>query len=494
MVHLVIQSVSILLQSIAVYISFSMIRMTGKRNVWVFMGIGLLLMDLRRILILVNVIKGVDVSHFADEMIALCISAAIVVGTYLIRPLFASMVETNERIRDSESRMEFQRNYFETIVNQSVDALFMLDWMSYRVTFCNERAVRLFGAGNSQGIIGKTWSEFLRSPFQSAQLRELFLSLDQQDHFDASIPFCTLQGGEFWGDVLVKRILVGGENFIQVRITEVTERKKAEEALRLKSVELEQLNATLSERVREEVERNRQQEEVLLIQSRQAALGEMIANIAHQWKTPLNALGLLIQSLPDTMRFSSVTQEYVRDFNDRGMALIQHMSQTMDDFRDFFKPNREKVRFSIRECVQKTFVIVFNGLLNENIAFQVELQDDLDALGYPNEYSQALLNLINNSREALLERRVADPKIEVRLFRDGDRSCLSVSDNAGGIDPAHFEKLYRPYFTTKRHGTGLGLSMTRTIVEKNFGGTIAARNTERGAEFSIRLPIAVREG
>ncbi|MBJ6798785.1 PAS domain-containing sensor histidine kinase [Geomonas propionica] len=255
-------------------------------------------------------------------------------------------------------------------------------------------------------------------------------------------------------------------------------RKEAEQALQSETVE--RLRA---------VEELRNNEQMLIHQSRHAALGEMIGNIAHQWRQPLNSLGLLVQQAPLYYALGEVDQEYMEQSAKKAMELIQHMSRTIDDFRNFFKPNKTKVLFHVKDEVVRTISLLAGSLEGQRIAVEVETDADPVVEGYPNEFSQALLNILINARDALMERHVAAPKVIIKVTSENSRAVTTIVDNAGGIPEEVIGKIFDPYFTTKgpQAGTGVGLFMSKTIIEKNMGGSVTVRNTGAGAEFRIEV-------
>ncbi|NVN93398.1 MAG: PAS domain S-box protein [Desulfuromonadales bacterium] len=260
--------------------------------------------------------------------------------------------------------------------------------------------------------------------------------------------------------------------------SEIEERKKAEHSLQVES----------AERIRA-VEALREKEKVLLHQSRLAAMGEMINNIAHQWRQPLNALAVLVQQMQLFFDMNMFSKEFLYESVDRSMGLINHMSRTIDDFRSFFKPDKEKVEFTIRDVVEKTLALVEDGFSNHRIGLDCRFNANPVLFGFPNEYSQALLNILMNARDALVEKRVKDAKIRVTIAREHDKAVLTIADNAGGIPHEILDRIFDPYFTTKGpdKGTGVGLFMSKTIIEKNMNGSLTARNTAEGAEFRIEI-------
>jgi C4-dicarboxylate-specific signal transduction histidine kinase len=221
---------------------------------------------------------------------------------------------------------------------------------------------------------------------------------------------------------------------------------------------------------------------LLLQQSRMAAMGEMISYIAHQWRQPLHLVNLLVQNLE-----SDLEQDQRMRIVDQIMNLIEHMSSTVDDFRGFFRTDKETEPFDLKEAIRKIVDFVAADMSMHNIEILFDAEDGLIAMGYGNEYSHVLLNILNNAKEALLERGIQAPRIHIRLFRDWDRKVVTVRDNAGGIPETIREQLFDPYFTTKKNGTGIGLFISKIIIERRLNGSLTVRNVEDGAEFRIEI-------
>jgi len=237
------------------------------------------------------------------------------------------------------------------------------------------------------------------------------------------------------------------------------------------------------------VEALREKEKMLLQQNRLAAMGEMINNIAHQWRQPLNVLGLLIQQMQMFYEMGSFSKEYLDDNLAKSMGLINHMSQTIDDFRNFFQPDKEKVQFTIQEVVAKTVALVDDGFKSQQIGIDLQAGANPVVIGFPNEYCQVLLNILMNARDALSEKRPDEAKVTISISKEGERAVVTVADNAGGISEENLGRIFEPYFTTKGpdKGTGVGLFMSKVIIENNMGGRLTARNTGQGAEFRIEV-------
>jgi signal transduction histidine kinase len=264
--------------------------------------------------------------------------------------------------------------------------------------------------------------------------------------------------------------------------------KERDDAERRLSVSIEDLREETAQRLKT-LEELREKEQLLVKQSREAALGEMIGNIAHQWRQPLNSLGLLVQRPPLFYELGDLDKEFLEENARKSMQIIQHMSRTIDDFRNFFKPDKEKVRFSVRDEVTKTLSLAEGSLQGQHISIEVVAEGDPVVEGYPNEFSQVLLNILINARDAIAERAIAAPRVVITVSGEGGRAVVTIADNAGGIPEEIIDKVFDPYFTTKgpQQGTGVGLFMSKNIIEKNMGGLLTVRNLEAGAEFRIEV-------
>jgi len=265
--------------------------------------------------------------------------------------------------------------------------------------------------------------------------------------------------------------------------------EELENLVAIRTKELEKLNKELDSRIRKAIKENSQKEQMLIQQSRLAAMGEMIGNIAHQWRQPLNALGLVVQNIYYTYEAGELDKEYLERSMAKSKKLTSLMSKTIDDFRNFFRPDKLQEHFSISERVMSVSELISASYKNHNITIETTLDDNLYSLGYPNEFSQVLLNLFTNSKDVLIENGITDPTVWIRSFREGDRVILELEDNGGGIDESILDKVFEPYFTTKDKnvGTGIGLYMSKMIIENNMGGIISAYNGKSGAIFRIEL-------
>lgn len=245
-------------------------------------------------------------------------------------------------------------------------------------------------------------------------------------------------------------------------------------------------NITQQHQMEKELESKRL---LLIQQGRHASMGEMVGNIAHQWRQPLNALGLLIQKIGFFYNRGTLDENKINTSIDRGMKLINGMSQTIDDFREFFNPNKKKELFCLREAIDNAHSILEATFSSYTIEFQVKMDDEIKIEGYKNEFSQVLVNLLNNAKDVLIEKKVSPAYINVSVIKADNNFILKVCDNGGGVQESQVEKIFDPYFTTKEEGkgTGIGLYMSKMIIEDQMHGKISVSNTSEGACFSIQF-------
>ena len=246
-----------------------------------------------------------------------------------------------------------------------------------------------------------------------------------------------------------------------------------------KTKELQKLNRDLEQRIKYEVEQSRKKDEIMFRQSRLAAMGEMVGNIAHQWRQPLNAIVLVIQSFQMKKMVGKLDDEFIDAQVEEGIKLANSMSKTIDDFRNFFKPNKVEEFFSVKKSVEEAIDLVFHYYKKINININLVCKEDFETVGYPNEFSQVLMNLFSNAKDVLKELDGEHKKyIEVIIKTKNDDGIVMVIDNGGGISQEVLDRMFEPYFTTKHQssGTGIGLYMSKEIIEKQMNGSIWAQN------------------
>ena len=254
----------------------------------------------------------------------------------------------------------------------------------------------------------------------------------------------------------------------------------------------ETIKQQLQKEVQEESQLRRENEYLMMQQSRMASMGEMVGHIAHQWRQPLAQLGGIFMNLESAYSFGELNQDYLAEKVDQGNEMITYMSQTIDDFRLFFSPERTKESFDLVSYVKRSIAIVLPSLDYHHI--QVILEGDekkFFATGYPNEFAQAILNLLNNARDALSKKKDFNKEIHIIFTYEKRNIHILFCDNGGGISNDLLPIIFEPYVTRKKEsgGTGAGLYITRLIIEQKMGGSIEVYNHNGGACFKVLLPI-----
>ena len=252
-----------------------------------------------------------------------------------------------------------------------------------------------------------------------------------------------------------------------------------EESVSEKTKELVTLNNSLEIRIAREVENNRKKDNIMFQQARLASLGEMLQNIAHQWRQPLGSLMMIIQSFESKFHAGKLSEVFITSRVADAHLLSQNMSDTLEDFRTFFNPNRAKKIFGIKEVIQKAIDLSKYQLEKEEIALELMIKNDLEVFGFKNELIHVLLNLIGNSKDVLSSNTQIKKKIIHIIARQSKETIfINVIDNGGGIKSDIISKVFDPYFTTKHKsiGTGIGLYMSKQMVEKHMNGKIGAKN------------------
>jgi len=239
-----------------------------------------------------------------------------------------------------------------------------------------------------------------------------------------------------------------------------------------------------------------EKEEIMIAQSRHAAMGEMISMIAHQWRQPISVIAMDANNILADVELDMLQKETLAQTSKDIIAQTQELSKTIDDFREFFKPNKDVEDIVLKDVVHDALAVVGKSLENNNITVEIDVCKPITISTYSRELMQVLINIIKNAKEVLVEKEQQEKKIMFHCKHTKSSITMSICDNGGGINPEIMDKIFTPYFTTKgeKNGTGLGLYMSRTIIEKHLKGVILASNSEEGACFTIELPLNIKEG
>ncbi len=275
-----------------------------------------------------------------------------------------------------------------------------------------------------------------------------------------------------------------------------------EDAVNEKTKELQKLNEHLETRIKNEVANSRKKDLIMFQQSKLASLGEMLQNIAHQWRQPLGSLMMIIQAFETKNSLGKLSSEFIDAKVNDAMKLGANMSNTLDDFQNFFDPNKHKSVFYVKACIEHSLELSKYLLVKEKIKFELIIKDDLEIYGYYNELSHVILNIISNSKDVLKDIK-SNKMIKIVIKKHHDNVRIHFYDNGGGIDEKILPQIFDPYYTTKYKsaGTGIGLYMSKQIIEKHMQGSIKCKNIfykinqeefENCALFIIDIPIETK--
>ena len=263
--------------------------------------------------------------------------------------------------------------------------------------------------------------------------------------------------------------------------------------------EQKELEASLRKRIESEIRKQWQQEQLLIQQSKMATMGEMVGAIAHQWRQPLNVIALMVQDLREAKRVGELNPEYLDESVEGVMFQLDHMSSTIDEFRDFFKPDRQKEFFPLAPIVDASVHLMRMQLDKRQIAVEWEERvEHAIAYGFPNDIKQVIINILANAKDAIVKRQDEMPKghigrIGLTLSERSGVYRLSIANDGGPIPADVLPRLFEPYVTTKgQQGTGIGLYLARMIIEERMGGRIYVENKGEGCCFTIDLPVSSR--
>ena len=263
--------------------------------------------------------------------------------------------------------------------------------------------------------------------------------------------------------------------------------KKYKKQVQNRENELQSLNETLCIKVEQGIEEGKQKDRKILEQAKLARIGSMISMIAHQWRQPLSQLSGILMELETVTRFKKVDEQYILGGIEKSDKMIDFMSNTIDDFRNFYKPDKKKEEFLLSASCEKAINIIDATLENFGIDLNVNIKVDKTIYGYPTEFSQVILNILSNAKDILVEKKIKNPRIDIDIDSKGILSIITIKDNAGGIEEKNQELIFDPYFSTKdsSKGTGLGLYISKLIIERNMGGELSVFNDDEGAVFKI---------
>jgi PAS domain S-box-containing protein len=373
----------------------------------------------------------------------------------------------SEDLRWNISKRKEVETYYQTLFNVANDAILLSKGLQY--VECNEKAVEMFGFPRAE-VVGKNMldfsPEFQPNGRESRELAQKIVDIanaGEQHFFEWT--FLRADGTEFAAEVGLKILHLDNQDLTLSSIRDISKRVNAEKQLRQTQ--------------------------------KMAAMGEMLGAIAHQWRQPLNTLSTYIASLQAAYHNNRINKDFVEKLTAEADSQIQFMSKTIDDFRHFFRPSKNKEPFDVIEAINSAVKLMQAQLKQSEIDLKIKYDDFKGPLivhGYQSEFVHVLVNILANARDAIEERLLEEDGtlrlIDIEIASHGGEVIIRVKDHGRGIPKQLLAKIFDPYFTTKGalSGAGIGLYMAKIIVEKEMSGVLSAKNTKDGAQFTIRLP------
>ncbi len=380
------------------------------------------------------------------------------------------------------------------------------------ITFVNDEFCKI-SKYSKEELIGKNHNIVRHPDVPSSVFKKLWDAILSKKTYKATVKNLAKDGTTFYVNTTVIPILDdNGEikEFVAIRydVTEAIENANKlaakeeeleqlnltlEERIKKQTIKLRELNANLENRVKEEVEKNRKKDRVMFQQARFAAMGEMIANIAHQWRQPLSELSILLYNIKRSC-IEKKDQQTIENYYNSGKVVIKNMSKTIDDFRGFLEEAKEPKEYDVDKIIEEAIFIIKETLKSNHIKIIFNNKYSIINFGYPNELLQVVINILSNAKDVLSEIEQKDKIIVLDLNSCIDKFkkeyvVITICDNGGGIKKEIMGKIFDPYFTTKHssQGTGIGLYMSKKIIEQN-SGSIEVYNKNNGACFVLRIP------
>lgn len=374
------------------------------------------------------------------------------------------------------------------------------------ITFVNEEFCKISGFTKEE-LLGSNHNIVRHPDVPKENFTLLWNTILSKKPYKTTVKNLCKDGSTVYLNTTITPILDDNENikeFIAIRydVTQEVELKKhleqkdkelnllnktLEEKVKEQTAKLLELNQTLEHRVAKEIEKNEEKQKLLFWQSRMASLGQMLANIAHQWRQPLTELTLTLFNVKKAVKKENTKE--IDAYYKESLEIINNMSKTIDDFSNFFNPNKDKEEFCLKSSIEEALAITKKMVEKNDIKVETHLKK-IDIFGVSNELSQIIINLLQNSTDAFKDKETKK-KIAIKSFLDENYAIIEFKDNAGGIEEKTLDKVFEPYFTTKHqsNGTGLGLFMSKMIIEKSLNGKIALENCCDGIIITIKLPL-----
>ena len=374
--------------------------------------------------------------------------------------LISSFNKMRSEIDKREDYLEDSLESFKTLFNSTLESIVLTK--DSEIIDVNNVTLDLLKAKDKSDFIGKNMMIFV-----SEEYREIVKNNLHKDTLPYEVELITLTGEKINVFVQGKLLKFLGQTVRVTAIIDITEVK--------------------------------QKDRLLFQQSKMASMGEMIGNIAHQWRQPLSVITTCSSGIKLENEIGSLNDERLNKSVDNIIENCRYLSKTIDDFRNFFKQDRQIEEFNVNEYINKVLKLLGSSLKNNDIDVKLDFKDDLYLKGVPSEFMQVIINLINNSKDAFILNNIASKTIWIKSEKINNDIVIQVIDSAGGINETIIDKIFEPYFTTKHKskGTGIGLYMSHQIITEHFDGLIDVKNSEcildekkyKGCSFTISIPL-----
>ena len=354
-----------------------------------------------------------------------------------------------------------------------------------------EKVQRIYDLYNVMGYINSEFKIDNFIGYDKKSRLEKWLYLKFEEHFGLSL---------LWKILLIIFIIIGIFVYRQYFIIKLNKRLK--NLVNIKTNRLKIMNKKLAIRIKKELDKHQEKDRILAQQQKMVAMGQMIENIAHQWRQPLSVISTSASGLKLKKQLNILEDEELIKSIDKIVDTAKYLSDTIDDFRYFFKPQKDKTKFSLAKNIEKSLSFL-EATLKEN-SIKVEFDyEDIDIIAYETELIQVFINIINNSKDAFIEKKIEDRVIFISIKKFPNRILIEIKDNAGGVEEDILDKVFEPYFTTKHqyNGTGIGLYMSNQIIKTHLNGDIFMKNCsfkyknieQKGVITTIVLPKNIFE-
>lgn len=395
----------------------------------------------------------------------------------------------NNEIAEKNRQIAKQKELFEKLYSKSADGVLLIK--DKKIVDGNDASFKILQYSKEE-LLGKFLSN-ISPKFQPDNESSIIKATNKIDEaLNNGISsfewvYINKQNKSLWIEVVLTSIEIDNNPMIHAVIRDINKRKNMEKKLEI-------LTLTLEERVNDEIKKNQEKTKQLIQQSRHAQMGEMLSMIAHQWRQPLTA----ISATTNNLQLKILLNEEIDTNNlQEELELItnysQHLSLTIDDFRNFFRTDKIKMSCKIEDIIEKSINIIKTSFDSKNINIKTKYRFNNEIFSYTSEIQQVILIILKNAEDILMENNIENKLIKINTFRKKEFAIIQIKDNAGGISTDIINKIFDPYFSTKKakDGTGIGLYMSKIIIDEHCMGNLSVKNSKKGAIFQIKLPLSI---